>query len=260
MSQTSAATAADNQARRPKLVVTLGRGSKGKSVLLRYVAETSARSRPLRIVDADPSNDSLSRFFPGEAVSPQSLDEEDRRVWLEKEFWDMIERRYDMLLDVGGGDLLVKRLGAEVGLAQALEAEGIDLIAIHMLGPDLDDLHYLEDVETKGLLQPKHTVLMLNAGLVPPTSRPSAAFATVLESPIVKRVRADETNGRQVLLVVMPCLPCMRDIEAAGLPNFASALTPQGRKMIGPFNVVRVRRWLNEEMAELRNSLGDLLP
>jgi len=247
--------------RRPKLVVTLGRGKTGKTIWLRWVAETAARSRPLRIIDADPNNQALARYF-SEAELPPSVDGEDKRAWIEAQMNDIMEaagdnaRRYDLLLDVGGNDQLLRRLGKEVQIADVLEGEGVDPVAVHMLGPDDDDLRYLEDVENNNLFRPKATVLVVNAGLVPPTSDFTIAFGRVLRSEIVQRVTSPERGGR---LVVMPALGCMREFESLGIPSFRAALRDDGPSKIGRLNCVRIRNWLRE-MEGVRATLADLLP
>jgi hypothetical protein len=248
--------------RRPKLVVTLGRGKTGKSVWLRWVAETATRRRPLRIIDADPNNQALARHFK-EAEVPPTVDGDEKRSWIEAQMNDMMDaagdptRRYDMLLDVGGNDQLLKRLGHEVQIAEVLEAEGVDPVAVHMLGPDDDDLRYLEDVENNNLFRPKATVLVVNAGLVPMTSDPKHAFRGVLSSEIVKRVTSPERGGR---LVFMPALGCMREFESLGIRSFRAALRDDGPRRIGRLNCVRIRNWLERDMAGVRATLSDLLP
>src|ERR1700759_2008364 len=67
-----------------KLVLALGRGKTGKSVMLRWIAETAQHNRRLRIIDADPNNSSLANIM-ADAERPPSDDGEDRRLWIEKQ-------------------------------------------------------------------------------------------------------------------------------------------------------------------------------
>lgn len=245
----------------PRLVVDLGRGARGKSEWLRWVAETAPKKRPLRIIDADPDHQTLCQLFP-EAVKPPSNEGPDRRAWIEEQIVGLINaangdgQRHDMLLDLGGGDQLMKRLGAEVRVVEVLEESGVDVTAIYMVGPSEDDLSFMADVESKRLFCPKRTAVVLNAGVVPGDRSVERAFAPLLESDIIKAILRPDRGGK---LLKMPALTCMPQLYAAGIKTFGECLTPEGMKKIGPFNAARVRNWL-AEMAKLRTALGDWLP
>jgi hypothetical protein len=245
---------------RPKMVVTLGRGGNGKSIFLRWVAETSKGIRPLKIVDADPNNRTLDAHF-SDVLVPPAIDGEDKRVWLEDRFNDLIEsasddaKQHDMVLDVGANDLLLRRLGREVQLAEALEEGGVDPVAVHMLGAEEDDLRYLEDVENGNLFCPKATVLVLNKGKVAPTRSWELAFGPIIESAIVKRVV--ERGGK---LVAMPALGCMPEVVGKGIHRFSNAAGDEGRKKIGILNARRVRFWMEQEMPAMRRQIEEYLP
>ena len=238
--------------RNPQIVVTLGRGRTGKTVFLSWLAETAARDIPLRIIDADLNNPVLSKRFP-DAVKSKGVDDE-RRIWLEAQFIQQMEAastpgRFDVLLDLGGGDILMKRWEAELALADMLAGSSIEPIAVHMLGTDLADLSFLEDVEKRKLFCPPKTILILNRGLINPSRAAAEAFGEVMESDVVKHVL-----GRGGRIAVMPHLLCMEDVEKHGL-RFAEAQDVTS-PIRNPFNRVRVRRWLTVEMEEMRAGLG----
>jgi hypothetical protein len=238
--------------RNPRVIIALGRGRTGKTVFLSWRAETAERDIPLRIIDADLNNPVLSQRYPGVDV-PSGVDD-DRRIWLEKQIGDLMaaastDARHDMLLDLGGGDLLVKQWGSDLGLASLLEESGVDVVAVHMLGPDKADLAYLEDVESRNLFCPKRTALILNRGLVSPGRSAAEAFREVLASSVVKRVR--DRGGR---VAFMPPLSCMAAVERHDL-KFREA--GQAHAKLGPFDPIRVRRWLDVDMPAMRAELGD---
>jgi len=54
-----------------------------------------------------------------------------------------IADRFSLLLDLGGGDLLLRQLAREIGLVTFLARHAIRPVAIHFLGPDRDALAYL---------------------------------------------------------------------------------------------------------------------
>ena len=226
--------------RRPRMVVALGRGKVGKSVFLTWLAESSARRYPLRIVDADPNNPVLVRRF-SDAIAPEGDGPEERRMWLEREFERLIERagtadQEDMLLDVGGNDHLLKRMGGEMKLAELLIENGVDPVAVHLVGPDEADLRYLEDVESRGLFCPPMTVLVLNEGLVSSGRDPLKVYETILRSEVVRNVTSPARGGK---LVFMPELACLREIEAAGSTP-GRAVTGWREINLGLFNRTRV--------------------
>lgn len=247
----------------PKFVVTLGRGKTGKSTMLWWLAESALRRRRLRILDADPNNNALVDRFP-DVEMPPAVDGEDKRVWLERQLSTMMDeadddaKRHDMLLDVGANDLLLKRLGAEVQFVDVLQDAGVEPVAIHLLGPDKEDLTYLKDVEESGFLRPKRTVLVLNTGLISATSSADIAFAPIIESDIFQKVISKERGGRYV---VMPALHCMREMQKAGLNLFSECFPgTEGGKKLGAFDARRVKRWYEVQMPEMRASIADWLP
>ena len=250
MSQTS--TAPDVQAgRKPRLIVTLGRGRTGKTVFLSWLREIADPSFPVRIIDADVNNPVLSERF-SDVAKPRGMDD-DRRNWLEDQFEEQVNAaagpdRYDVLLDLGGGDLLIKRWGAELQLADLFASAEIDPVAIHMLGSDPADLAYLEDIEGRKLFCPERTILVLNQGLIPPSRSAGEAFADILNSEVVKAVIS--RGGR---VVVMPRLACMEYVWKLKVP-FQQAQDPYNG--IRLFDRLRVRYWLNTEMEEMRTELG----
>lgn len=246
--------------RRPRMVVALGRGKVGKSVFLTWLAESSARACPLRIVDADPNNPVLVTRFP-DAVAPEGEGPEERRMWLEREFERLIERagtaeQEDMLLDVGGNDQLLKRMGGEMKLADLLIENGVDPVAVHIVGPDEADLRYLEDVENRGLFCPPMTVLVLNEGLVSSGRDPLKVYETTLSSDVVRKVTSPARGGK---LVFMPELACLREIEAKGCTP-GRAMTEWRAINLGLFNHTRVNRWMREQMPAMRAELEGWLP
>lgn len=125
-----------------------------------------ARSREIVIADADRTNATLSAYFQG-VVTPPSADDAEMRDWFAAFVERQIAEHFNALIDLGAGDLILKQLAREVGLTAFLERYSIRPVAVHLLGPDPDDLAYLHDVERDGLFAPAATILVLNAALVP---------------------------------------------------------------------------------------------
>lgn len=183
MAKTTALVTADPaSAIRPKFVVPLGRGTRGKTFLARWFVERAQEDgRSVVVADADRTNPTLSGYFE-QVMRPPTADDRDVKAWLEQFIEQQIEERFTAIVDFGGGDLVLKGISRELGLAAFLESYGIQPVAVHLIGPDPDDLAYLRDVEA-GAFAPAATILVLNESLVPSHRTPAAAFEdTVLKT------------------------------------------------------------------------------
>src|ERR1700744_5207634 len=174
----------------PKFIVPLGRGSRGTSWWARWAVERGqSQGRAVVVAYADRPTPPLSNYFEG-VTAPPSADDRDVREWLAAFVEAQIEQRFTALLDLGGGDLILKRIAREMSLVDFLGQHGIRPIAVHLLGPDADDLAYLRDVETDNLFAPEATVLIFNEALVPSHRTPRAAAPHPPRPPPRTRPRA----------------------------------------------------------------------
>jgi hypothetical protein len=222
----------------PKLLLALGRGKTGKSTWIRWAAERSlGRGGTPVIADADRTNASLSVFFEN-VIRPPSPEDDDVRLWLNGFANRQIEEKFSAFLDLGGGDLVLKSWARDLELAPFLESYGITPIALHFLGPDLDDLTYLRDIETVAKFQPKHVGVVLNEGVIPPGRVARTAFEPVINHEVFREVLA---RGARVMR--MPRLSCAHEVENRGL-SFSDAeasrvkpgqanVDPISRRLIG---------------------------
>jgi hypothetical protein len=203
---------------RPKLIVPLGRGGRGKSFLLRWLIERAqALGRDVIVADMDRTNASLAAFFDG-VVSPPSADDRDVMEFLTAFLERQIEGRFTATLDFGGGDLILKNIARENQLVKFLDQHGIMPVAIHMIGPDRDDLSYLQSVEADEIFAPPATILVLNESLCPPHRTPLSYFeSTIRRDPIF--VKAIERGARPVF---MPRLIPAGEVDSGRL-TFAAA-------------------------------------
>lgn len=232
--------------RRPRMITALGKQTRGKSLLLRYLIERSAtsRSRPLRVIDADPHNQTLDRHFDG-ALMPGSTALEDRRVFLEQAIRDQRNAArdgvsYDVVADVGGGDLLLCKLAREIRFTETVDRSGIDLIAFYVIGPSIGDLEYFQSLTDAGFL-PKHLALVFNAGLVSGDRSPDKAFDQILRAPLIH-----DLMSRGAIPLFMPALTsdCVEAIEKSGARTFREALP----KLEDLMHEMRLETWLDQAM------------
>jgi len=243
--------------RRARLLMFIGRGTRGKSTLARFLIERARASGAcILVVDADRVNASLAAAFP-DAIVPESGDDAD----VEATVAGLVERiastHENAGLDMGGGDTNLRRLAAEMTFSTWLPSIGIDPVAIHVMGPSPDDCSALALAEEGGLLAFPKTILVFNEGIVPSGQSPTAAFSrAVQEQPVVRR-----TLERGARLCVMPRLGPLPDIEERGL-TFADAaanMAPTGVAPLGVWRAQQVAVWLRR-MAENFSNVEGWLP
>jgi hypothetical protein len=225
----------------PKLVLPMGRGARGKSFFVRWLVERAqSHGREVVVGDADRTNASLSSFFSG-VVSPPSADDRDVREWLAHFVERQIEEKFCAVLDLGGGDLILKQVAREFGLVEFLRRNGIMPVVFHLIGPDRDDLSYLRDVERDGILAPPQTALVLNEATVPSHRTPSGAF----ESEVRGQPIFIEAIKRGATLLRMPRLEPAGDVDARRL-TFADAeegRVKDGQQPLGPWKRQQIAIW-----------------
>ena len=228
-----AASATDN----PCAVFAVGRGGRGKTVAYRWMIDRALnQGRQIIVADADRTNQTLAAFFRELVVSPPSAADDDVRPWLDGLLEKAISERQSLIVDLGGGDQLLKHAALELGLAEFLIRNGVTPVVLHFVGADSDDLAYLRETERNGLLAPEKTAIVFNAGVVPAGVSLDAAWTKHENDPALQAAVA---RGAQ--LVRMPRLACMTLLDDKRL-RFTEA---QGSQ-IGLTNAQRVLMWLRD--------------
>lgn len=234
--------------RRPRIILPVGRGTRGKTWTSEYLIATAlSTGRPLVVGDGDRQNQSLAMRF-SDVRTPPSADEGEMRTWIAGFFEAVLASGADALLDLGAGDLILRRTAKEMELLPWLDAMGVDLVVVHLLGPSAEDLAHLAAVEEAGLAAPM-TVLILNEGTVPPNRDPATAFAaTIGAHPILAA-----TVARGARLVRLPRLDCAPEMEERGF-SLAHALEgrlPEGVAPLGPWAAQQLALWRRRTQAAL---------
>jgi hypothetical protein len=233
------------QARRPILLIIAGRQSRGKSVLASVVWELAQRRYPLKLIEASTNNHRLAERL-GDAVLVPEGSSDDRRLWIEDAIAACAAaadtpEQHDLLIDMHGGDDLLYRWGTETGAVQLMERQGLDLVLIHMVGPDPADVDYIADLEAGGVFAPAKTAVIMNGGLVTGNRRPEAAFA-----PVARRLM--EVIKRKILILTMQPLPCMDGILEQNIP-FREA--GHATDKLTFFDTGRAASWVNHALPKL---------
>ena len=236
--------------RLPILMIVVGRQRVGKTSFLNTTAQfLRAHGAEFQIWDADKLNTTYNMsIFHGDARQPKSLDPEDIKAWLEERFIELVTERFDAMLDIGGGDTPLARLVQDVPVVATLEGEGVRVVLVHVIGPELADLDYLERFAEDELLAPEATLIVMNSGLVLSGRSNEVAFSQILDQPAI--ARAVRKGAR---IVTMPRLNCMSQVTDRGMmfEDAMNGLAKPGGKPLSLFDKVRVRQWWEDELPGL---------
>ena len=186
------------------------------------------------MADADRTNATLAAFFK-EVIRPDHADDQTVHDWLDDLVNQQAEDRMTVILDMGGGDQVFKRFAKELDLATLMDGAGIMPVALHLIGPDVDDLAYLHDVEETGAFCPPQTALILNEGLIRDARPRDVAFAEVRAHSIYRK--ALDRGAREVWF---PKLACMQEV------NTRRILFSAAQQSLGLTNRQRVAIWRRE--------------
>ena len=225
----------------PRFILLAGRGNSGKTLLLRWLcgaAQEAGRAMPI-IADGDRTNRTLGSYF-AEVSSPANADDLVVDRWLESLIQTQVETRRDLVLDLGGGDLVLRRKAIADGLLELFDELGICPVVLHLIGPEVESLSYLASLE-EGVFAPQRTALVLNDGLVPAGQIEAEVFEPVRAHPVFR-----QAVRRGCLPLAMPCLRSTREVSDRRVTfhDAADGRVRDGQKPIGPFERQRIRMWL----------------
>lgn len=243
--------------RRPILIIVVGRQRVGKTTLLNTTVQfLRAHGGEVVVWNADKLNRTYSLSnFSQDVLEPPSADSEDVKAWLEERFTHLAEHRYDAVLDIGGGDTPLARLVEEVPIVRTLERRGIRVLLVHVVGPEMADLDYLERFLADSLLAPEATLIVLNDGLVLTGRSAEFAFANIRQHDALIDAAL---NGAKVVL--MPKLSCMSQVTDRGL-TFADAMNGVNKPGVPPlsfFDQERVAVWWERDLPTFFASIPSL--
>jgi len=243
--------------RRPIVAIIVGRQRVGKTTVANTAIQfLRAHGGEIVVWNADKMNRTYSlSIFHQDALEPPSVDPEDVKAWLEDRFVHLIQHGYDAMLDIGGGDTPLARLVREVPIVRTLERRGIRVVLIHVVGPEMADLDYLERFLTENLFTAEATLIVLNDGLVLSGRSANFAFTSVKQHPAFLNA---VQHGAKVVL--MPKLACMSQVTDRGL-MFTEAMDGANKPGAAPlsfFDQERVATWWENELPLFLRSIPPL--
>ncbi|MBS0641424.1 MAG: hypothetical protein JSS43_16260, partial [Proteobacteria bacterium] len=220
---------------RPKLLLAIGSGHTGKSLLLRWIAERAAERDGQVILATIAPNRTLKHYFP-EAITPEGNSTSSGAQFLES-FLDVVaEDKTPAVLDFPGDDTaLLHLLDQGLDPIGMMAESGVEVVALYTLSPRVEDLTAMAQLAAKGFT-PKATALILNKGLTAdPTVPPEPAFDQVVEH---SAFRAAVERG--AVTVWMPRLYAAKAIEDRRLLFGQARSGPE----LGPSDRSRTHHWL----------------
>lgn len=223
---------------RPKIILTAGRGKTGKTLFLRWLAEAAQKAeRPHLLADIDPTNATFSTYF--EAVArPNSFNQTTVRDWLQEFIEYAIAHRSTAIIDLGGGDTILRTIASEMpGFDAMIEDAGLSMVMFYLVGPHPEDLTPAATLAALGF-NPRARAIVLNEGVAPLGTARDQAFARVLATDLYKSQIAGGA-----IPIWMPRLFAADAVEAR-TASFVAARDGQTNPPLGIFDRSRVNTWM----------------
>lgn len=233
-----------------KLVVIMGKGGVGKSLLSRTLMHY-AQQQKLSIVafDGDASNASLFRFYPEAKLVDVDGDLQTTNWYETHVVPPLLESgKRLVLLDLGAGsERLFRRWCVENRAPEVLAEHGVEMIIWHVMDPTLDAVSPFLD--TVACLPNVRQVTWFNHGLAKGLDvlEPEKAFAAICREPEF----VEAVQGRQQR--VIPNLQASREIDIRDLQFALAASCVESPLHL--FERIRVYRWLQSMSAEISEAL-----
>jgi hypothetical protein len=196
------------------------------------------------VAACDPLNRSLTKYLNG-VMQPPSSDPAETKDWLNEILETAMTEGYNCLLDMGGGDTTLGALLQEIpDLATVLSDGGLEPVALHIIGANVDDLTPLALMERSGFT-PAATAVIANEA-----HGRRQQFDGVLTHP---EARAALDRG-----AVQLWMPALAAAVAKSFDDFGWRFYDAGTKT-GPFAAAAVNGWLRR-MADEFAPIATWLP
>lgn len=222
----------------PKIILSAGRGKTGKTLFLRWTVEMAQLGgRNVLLADIDPTNATFSTYFQGVA-RPETFNQAAVRDWLQEFMEFAIAGKHTAIIDLGGGDTILRTIAGEMpGFDAMIEEAGLAMVMFHLVGPHSEDLTPAATLGALGF-KPRARAIVLNEGVGPVGQAREQAFARVTASNVYR----DETAAG-ALSLWMPRLHAAEAVEAR-TASFVAARDGHTEPPLGVFNRSRVGHWL----------------
>jgi len=210
-------------ARRPALVIKYCRGRLGGSAfLLSLIQRARSVGRKVVVIDGDEASRTVREHYPSgpdAALVPAGTDIADFKQLMLEQLERMVEDRISRVVDISGGSRDLDEVLIDLDLSAFCEDNGIDLIAVAVLGAFAEDLSHVVKAIDAGFLKPSNLLLVLNRGVLGKLN-PDVAFVPIMDDPrFIALIAAGAT------LIRMPNLPVLGKMMEAHADVYHVAAT-----------------------------------
>ena len=252
-----------SQSRSPTLAVRLGRGRLGGSTICDLLIQRGRLAgRAVLVADGDRRNPTLAGLYPpgliGGANQPTSDELADMKDWITEQVGQMVSTRSSMVLDLGGGDRVLSDYGEDLPLATFCEAAGVTCLPLYFTGPEQDDFDHIMAIHRARYFRGEKAILFMNESLVRSGKTTIGAF-----DEIISRPEMDKLGEDGVKIVLVPRLPCMKELRASGLSFYEAAANKPGKdgKPLDPVRHFMVKSWIERlETRFVETGVAEWLP
>jgi hypothetical protein len=226
------------------LFIRAGRGNSGGTTALNASIELALmEGRNPVILDAA-RNPSLSAFYPGAAVRPDSHAISDVKEAITTRVLDaMLEQERPGVIDLGGGqdDTLIEYM-LDLDLVAFGASVGIRPVFVVTFGPQMDDFEHAVEIKRRGVFDGAGVLLIQNEGVLRRGQEPRKVFGAIQGS--AEFIRWIDEGAQPLYL---PTLPFIDDVRRLGLTlRDASANKPNpDGKSLGITKAWTTKNWLN---------------
>jgi hypothetical protein len=221
-----------------ELLIRAGRGRTGGSTGLDLAIQRARhQGRRVKPLDGDRRSQTLTSLYPsrdeaGEPIedgasAPESDELPDIKSWLAAEFDDMVEQGVSRVLDLSGGDRVMREFVRDLALADFCKDFGITPTVALFLGPDIEDFRHAVELLRSQEFPSERTILVLNEGVIRHGQTTSGAFEPIAVQPEFKSLV--NAGVRPVFLRRLTCMSVLRERglgfydAAAGKPDVKGA-------------------------------------
>ncbi|GCD60552.1 hypothetical protein NBRC3280_3167 [Acetobacter pasteurianus NBRC 3280] len=106
----------------------------------------------------------------------------------------MVKRQKDVILDIGGGWTAFHEIINSTPLVPQLTKLGIKVVVVYMLGTELADADYLQDLQEKRRFLPGHSIIVMNRGLLPLGYTNNSHFDKIRQTQAVMNATVDKSD------------------------------------------------------------------
>ena len=171
---------------KPVMVMKHSRGRLGGTTALLAIAQRAMwNGRDVQIIDGDLKSQTLMTYYPpgtkGGAIVPNGNDVIAFKDLMLEQMDQMVTDRVSRVVDVSGGARDIEGVIAELDPSEFCRDNGIGLLTICMLGPDLEDFRHLMTAVDEGHVHPADMLLVFNEGVLR-GGNPDGAFLGIVEN------------------------------------------------------------------------------